>query len=60
MSDLGCRVIGQSSPLELIHIHRLIRLNISSDYNDFGFNSFQKITSFPLNALGSKLDLDVK
>ena len=34
---------GQPSPLELIYSHYLFRLNIPSDYNDFGFNSFQKI-----------------
>ena len=34
---------GQPSPLELIYSHYLLRLNIPSDYNDFGFNSFQKI-----------------
>ena len=57
MSDLGWRVKGQVWPFELIYSHCLIRLNISSDYNDFGFNSFQKKTSFQknthLNALNS-------
>ena len=55
---------GQPSPLELVYSHCLIRLHISSDYNDFGFNSFKKKTSFQknshLNSLESKFDLDVK
>ena len=38
--------------------------NISSENNDFGLNSFQKIKfskkKSHLNALGSKYDLDVK
>ena len=63
MSDLGWKVKGQPWPLELIYSHYFISLNISSDYNDFGFNSFQK-SSFQkkshFNALGSKFDLDVK
>ena len=42
MSDLGGKVKSQPSPLELIYSHCLIRLNISSDHNDFGFNRFQK------------------
>ena len=37
------RLKGQPSPFELIFSHFLIKLNISCDYNDFGFNSFQKI-----------------
>ena len=39
------------------------RLNLSSDNNDFGFHSSQKINfskNSHSNALGSKLDLDVK
>ena len=52
-----------SWPLELIYSHYLIRLNLSSENNDFGFNSFQNINFFKkkshLNALGSKVDLDV-
>ena len=54
---------GQPSPLELIYSHCLLRLSISSDYIDFGFNSFQKIIFLKkshLNALGSKFDLEVK
>ena len=43
MSDLKWKVKGQPWSLGLIYSHCLIRLNISSDYNDFGFNSFQKI-----------------
>ena len=43
MRDLGCKVEGQPSPLKLIYNHCLIRLNRSSENNDFGFNSFQKI-----------------
>ena len=31
-------------PLELIYSHCLIRLNISSENNDYGFYSFQKST----------------
>ena len=49
--------------LKLIYSHCLIRFHISSENNDFGFNSIQKST-FPkishLNAIGSKFDLDVK
>ena len=49
--------------LKLIYSHCLIRFNISSEINDFGFNSIQKI-NFPkishLNAIRSKFDLDVK
>ena len=49
--------------LKLIYSHCLIRVHISSENNDFGFNSIQKST-FPkishLNAIGSKFDLDVK
>ena len=45
MSDLGWKVKGQPLPLQLINSHCLIRLNISSDYNDFGFNIFKKKTS---------------
>ena len=43
--------------------HCLIRFNISSENNDFGFNSIQKSTCpkiSHLNAIGSKFDLDVK
>ena len=39
------------------------RLKISSENNDFGFHSIQKINftkKSHLNALGSKFDLDVK
>ena len=63
MSDLGWKVKRQPSSLELIYSYCLIRLNISSDYNDFGFNSFQKNhqkKKSNLNALESKFDLDVK
>ena len=56
---------GQRSTLtfKIIYSHCLIRFNISSKNNDFGFKSikkttFQKISH--LNALGSKFDLDVK
>ena len=60
MSDLK----DQPSPLELIYSHCLIGLNISSDYNDLGLNSFQKNYLFKkksnLNALESKFDLDFK
>ena len=44
--------------LKLIYSHCLIRFNISSENNDFGFNSIQKISHW--NAIGSKFDLDVK
>ena len=44
--------------LKLIYSHCLIRFNISSENNDFGFNSIQKIIFFQkishLNAIGSK------
>ena len=49
--------------LKLIKSHCLIRFNISSENNDFGFNSIQKINfskSSHLNAMGSKFDLNVK
>ena len=55
MSEIGWNVKGQAWPLELIYSHRIIRLNISSDYDDFGFNSFQKKSNF--NALGANLTL---
>ena len=54
---------GQPSPLELIHRHCRNRLNISSAYNDFGYDSFKKINfskNSHLNALESKFDLDIK
>ena len=38
MSDLAER-----SKVKLIYSHCLIRLNISNENNDFGFNSIQKI-----------------
>ena len=53
---------GQRSILKLIYSYCLIRFNISSENNDFGFNSIQKSTlkkKSHLNALGSKFDLDV-
>ena len=43
MRDLGWNVKGQPWPLELIYSHWLIRLDISSENDDFGINSFQKI-----------------
>ena len=46
-----------------IYNHCLIRFNISSAINDFGFNSIQTFNFqffSNLNALGSKFDLDVK
>ena len=43
MSDLGCKVKGQPCSLKLIYSHRFIRFNISSEKNDFGFNSIKKI-----------------
>ena len=49
--------------LKLIYSHCLIRFHISSENNDFGFNSFQKINfskNFTFYAIGSKFDLDVK
>ena len=49
--------------LKLIYSHCLIKFNISSENNDFGFNSIQKINfkkKSHLNALGRKFDLDVK
>ena len=62
MSNLGSKVEGQPLPLKLIYSHCLIRFNISSENNDFGFNSIQNINfskKSPLNALESKFDLDV-
>ena len=49
--------------LKLIYSHCLIRFNISSENNDFCFNSIQKSTFHKishLNAIESKFDLDVK
>ena len=51
--------------LKLIYSHCLIRfhIHVSSENNDFGFNSIQKINFSKishLNAIGSKFDLDVK
>ena len=47
-----------------MYSHCLIWFNISSENNDFGLNSFQKMKfskkKSHLNALGSKFDLDVK
>ena len=40
---------GQRS-LGLIYSHCPIGLNISSDYNDFGFNSFKKSTFVDLGS----------
>ena len=43
--------LSERSPLELIYSHCDIILNISSENNDFGFNSFQKINfskNFPI------------
>ena len=56
-------VKSQPRPLEFIYSHFLIRFNISSENNDFGFNSIQKINFSifsNLKALESKFDLDVK
>ena len=53
---------GQRSTLTFesyVYIHFLIMLNKSSEYNDFGFNSFQKYTFknvSNLSALGIKFD----
>ena len=41
-SYIGWKVKGQSWPFVLIKGHCLIRLNISSKYYDFCFNSFRK------------------
>ena len=63
MSDLGWKVKGQPRPLKLFYSHSLIRFNISSENNDFGFNSIQQTNSSKnshLNALGSKFDIDFK
>ena len=42
MSDLSWKVKGQPWPLKLIYSHFLISFNISSENNDFGFNSIKK------------------
>ena len=50
-------------PLKLIYSHCLLRFNISSENNDFGFNSIQKINFSKishLNGIWSKFDLDLK
>ena len=44
MSDLGWKVKGQPWPLEL-------PLNISSENNDFGFNSIKKNQLFKKNQI---------
>ena len=49
--------------VELFHSHCLIRLIISSENNDFGFNSFQKFNfskKIHLNVFVGKFDLAVK
>ena len=50
--------------MKLIYSHCLIRFNLSSENNDFGFISNQKITfskkKSHLNAIESKFDLDIK
>ena len=51
MSDLKWKVKGQPWPLGFIYSHCCIRLNMSSDYNDFGFNSFQKNQLFKKNPI---------
>ena len=42
MNDLGRKVKCHIQPLYLIYRHCLIRFNISSDNNDFDFNSIKK------------------
>ena len=62
ISNLGWKVKGKPWPLELSYSHCLIMLNISSENNDIGFNSFQNINFKKishLNELGSKFDLAV-
>ena len=51
MSDLGWKVKGQPWPLVLITSHCLIRLNISSRNNDFGFNGIKKKLFFLKNPI---------
>ena len=61
MIYLGYKDKNQPSHWELNYSHCLIRLNISSNYNDstvFKKSSFQKISH--LNALESKFDIDDK
>ena len=43
MSDFGWKVKGQPWPLKLIYSHCLIRFNISSENNDFGFNRIENL-----------------
>ena len=43
ISDIGWKVNDQPLILELIYSHCLIGFNISSEDNDFGLNSIQKI-----------------
>ena len=54
--------LAESSKVKVSHC--LIRFNISSENNDFGFNSIHKKSTFQkisnLNALGSKFDLHDK
>ena len=45
-------------PLKLIYSHCLIRFNISSENNDFGFNSIQKINfskNFPFKCIRKQI-----
>ena len=62
MSNFGWKVKGQPRPLKFIY--SLISFNISSENNEFGFNSIQKNQLFKkkshLIALGRKFDLDIK
>ena len=58
--DIECNVKGH---FNLFCNHCLIRLQISSEYNDFGFKGNRKnrfIRFSHGNALGNKFDLDDK
>ena len=58
MSNLAERSKVNLDLLELIYSHCLIRLNISSENNDFGFNSIQKINfskKFPFKCIRKQI-----
>ena len=64
MGDLNERSKVNLDLESYVYIHFLIMLNKSSEYNDFGFNSFQKKYTFKnvsyLSALGIKEFLAIR
>ena len=63
MRNLGRKVKGKLWPMKLINSHCLIIFNISSENNDFGFNSIQKIKfskKFSSKCIRNKFDLEAR